>query len=164
MYHCRLPWSGTSQKTAGLVLGTCGHVRRWTIFYRVIVIRGHTPMTIIVNKYNSMTVTVIFLIFLMGYMTIRSTDDCQSHMRVKIGYDFGVIFIIDFMTATVMTAYDSIESTFSFLWQRSSLFFVLGPTISWEVNFFRAPFTTTFREDCNTKLLNQIFIFNSTKH
>ena len=34
-------------------------------------------------------------------------------MRVKIGYDYGVIFIIDFMTATVMTAYDSIESTFS---------------------------------------------------
>ena len=46
-------------------------------------------------------------------MTIRSTDDCQGHMRVKIDYDYGVIFIIDFMTATVTTPYDSIENTIS---------------------------------------------------
>ena len=70
-------------------------------------------MTIIVNEYDHMTAKVIFRIFLIGQMTIQSTDDYQSHMRVKIGYDYGVTFIIDFMTATVMTVYDSIESTFS---------------------------------------------------
>ena len=68
-------------------------------------------MTTIVNEYNSMTATVISGFFCWDNITIRSTDDCKSHMRVKIDYDYGVIFIIDFMTATVMTVYDSIEKS-----------------------------------------------------
>ena len=70
-------------------------------------------MTIIVNEYNSMTATIISGFFWWENLTMQSTDDCQSQMRVKIDSDFGVIFIIDFMTATVITVYDSIESTFS---------------------------------------------------